>query len=296
MSAPNIDGRLGLAESRIPYVDRHGLIFLSRGRLYVEDGTLRFECAASGDLDAGNYAIPYQSISMICLGPGSSLTHDALRITALHGTSIVATGDGGVKFYSAPPIGRAKSFVARRHAELWADKKGRIDIARKMYALRFGKILPHKDIEVLRGIEGGRVKESYKILATKHGIVWKGRVYDRNNPEDADIPNQAINHASTFVESAAEIAVSATGALHALGFIHEDASTAFVLDIADLFRESITIPIAFASASKAGVTNLEREIRYFTASEFRRKKVIPSMIDAINKLIGLNNDDNNKKG
>lgn len=295
MPSLNIDGRLGIADSRIPYVDRHGLIFLSRGRLYVEDGTLRFECAASDGMDAGNYSIPYQTISMICLGPGSSVTHDALRITALHGTSIVATGDGGVKFYSAPPIGRARSFVARRHAELWADTKGRIDIARKMYAMRFGKILPHKNIEVLRGIEGGRVKEAYKILAAKYGIVWRGRIYDRNNPQDADIPNQAINHASTFVESAAEIAVSATGALQSLGFIHEDASIAFTLDIADLFRESITIPIAFSSASKIGVSNLEREIRYFAASEFRKKKVIPNMIDAINKLLGFDDDSSNKK-
>ncbi len=41
--SPLFKGRLGLARSRIPHVDRHGLLWLSRGKLYVEDGTLRFK-------------------------------------------------------------------------------------------------------------------------------------------------------------------------------------------------------------------------------------------------------------
>ena len=36
-------GRLGLETARIPHADRHGLLWLSRGALTVQDGTLRFE-------------------------------------------------------------------------------------------------------------------------------------------------------------------------------------------------------------------------------------------------------------
>ena len=33
-----------------------------------------------------------------------------------------------------------------------------------------GEILPHEDIATLRGIEGARVKEMYKLLAQRFGI------------------------------------------------------------------------------------------------------------------------------
>ena len=283
-------GRLGLAQARIPHIDRHGLVWLSRGRLFVEDGTLRFICTDSEDLKAGDYAIPYQNVSIILLGPGSTVSHDALRILARHGTLLAAVGEGGTKFYTAPPIGQGHSDVARRHALLWADEKKRLDVARKMYAYRFGKILPHRDIAVLRGIEGARMKETYRIEADRHRLPWAGRRYDRADPGKADVPNQAINHAATFVECAADVATAAVGALPPLGFIHEDSSNAFTLDIADLYRAEITIPLAFRIARKVldkPSLELERVLRKEAAAEFRRSKLIPKMIDRIKELLSV---------
>ena len=283
-------GRLGLAASRIPHADRHGLLWLEYGRLSVEDGTLRFVAAKSETLDAGDYAIPYQAVSMILLGPGTSLTQDVLRLCARHGTLIAAVGEGGVKSYTAPPMGQGRSDVARRHAERWSDSKLRLDTARRLYAWRFGRILPHRDIETLRGIEGARIKESYKLVAQRFGIPWHGRRYDRQNPNAADLPNQALNHAATFVEAAADLAVAAVGALPPLGFIHEDSSNAFTLDIADLYRVDLTLPLAFGTASAVldgKVDNLEREIRKRAAKLFRQEKLIPRMIDRIKELLDV---------
>lgn len=283
-------GRLGLAASRIPHADRHGLLWLEYGKLSVEDGTLRFVAAKSETLDAGDYAIPYQAVSMILLGPGTSLTQDVLRLCARHGTLIAAVGEGGVKSYTAPPMGHGRSDVARRHADRWADPALRLDTARRLYAWRFGRILPHRDIETLRGIEGARIKESYKLVAQRFGIHWQGRRYDRQNPNAADLPNQALNHAATFVEAAADLAVAAVGALPPLGFIHEDSSNAFTLDVADLYRVDLTLPLAFAAvrAFQAGETeNLEREVRRRATKLFRQEKLIPRMIDRIKELFDV---------
>ncbi|MCO6440767.1 MAG: type I-E CRISPR-associated endonuclease Cas1 [Nitrococcus mobilis] len=288
-----LPGRLGLSGSRIPHADRHGLLWLSRGRLSVEDGTLRFVCSDSEDLAAGDYAIPYQGLSMILLGPGCSITHDVLRVLARHGTLLAAVGGGGTKFYTAPPMGQGRSATARRHATLWANETGRLDMARRLYAFRFRRVLPHRDIAVLRGIEGGRVKEMYRIEAERFGIPWKGRRYDRSNPMAADVPNQAINHAATFVESAADIAIAATGALPPLGFIHEDSSNAFTLDIADLYRAELTVPLAFQAARKVldnPTLNLERVVRREAASEFRKRQLVPKMIDRIKELFHADDD------
>ncbi len=289
-----LHGRLGLAASRIPHADRHGLLWLEYGKLSVEDGTLRFVAAQSVALDAGDYAIPYQAVSMILLGPGTSLTQDVLRLCARHGTLVAAVGDGGVKSYTAPPMGQGHSALARAHAKHWADPKQRLDTARRLYAWRFGRVFPHRDIETLRGIEGARLKESYRLVAQRYGIDWHGRRYDRQNPNAADLPNQAINHAATFVEAAADIAVAAVGALPPLGFIHEDSSNAFTLDIADLYRVDVILPLAFGvvRAHAAGkVENIEREVRYSAAKLFRQQKLIPRMIDRIKELFDVNDRD-----
>jgi CRISPR-associated protein Cas1 len=263
---------------------------LAYGRLSVEDGTLRFLAARSETLDAGEYSIPYQAVSMILLGPGTSVTHDVLRLAARHSVLIAAVGEGGVKSYTAPPMGQGRSDVARAHAERWADPKRRLDTARRLYAWRFGRVLPHRDIETLRGIEGARMKESYRLVAHRFGVDWGGRRYDRNNPNAADLPNQAINHAATFVESAADIAVAAVGALPPLGFIHEESSNAFTLDVADLWRIDVTLPLAFgaAKALQTGkAEHLERELRWRAAKAFRQEKLIPRMIDRIRELFDV---------
>ncbi len=289
-----IPGRLGLAGSRIPHADRHGLLWLSRGKLHVSDGTLRFQTAGGQDFDAGDYAIPYQSVSMVLIGPGTSITHDVLRILARHGTLLAAVGQGGVKFYTAPPMGRGRSSIARAHARLWADENSRLYVARRMYAFRFGEVLPHREISALRGMEGGRLRKLYEIIAQKYGVNWQGRRYDRQNPKAADLPNQAINHAATFVEAAADIAVAAVGALPPLGFIHEDSSNAFTLDIADLWRTEVTLPLAFSVAAKVEKEpslQLERELRFEAARWFRRRKLIPSMIDRVKELLKVDDSD-----
>jgi CRISP-associated protein Cas1 len=218
------------------------------------------------------------------------VTHDALRLLARHGTLMAAVGADGVRIYTAPPLMPDRSDVARKQALLWGNPRRRISVARHMYALRLGEILPHRDLDTLRGIEGSRVKTMYRLVAEKYGIEWNGRHYDRSNPLAADIPNQALNHAATAVQAAAAIAVHSLAALPPLGFIHEDSGQSFVLDIADLFRETTTLQIAFAAAKQLrnGVDEtVDRLVRREAAVVFRKQQVIPSMIDKIKQVLRM---------
>jgi CRISPR-associated protein Cas1 len=226
---------------------------------------------------------------MILLGPGSSVTHDALRLLARHGTLMAAVGKDGVRSYTAPPLLPDRSDIARRQAELWGSPRRRISVARRMYALRLGEVLPHRELDTLRGIEGARVKRAYRLMAQRYGIDWNGRRYDRDNPESVDTPNQAINHAATAVQAAAAIAVQAVAAIPQLGFIHEDSGQSFVLDIADLFRDTTTLQIAFSVAKKAATdpTTIDRLVRREASTVFRKKRVIPSMIDSIKQVLRM---------
>ena len=287
-----LKGRLGLETARIPHSDRHGLLWLSRGALTVRDGTLRFERqelpSPDSPLDRGNYGIPFQSLSMILLGPGSTVSHDALRLLARHGTALIAVGADGVRCYTAPPLMPDSSEIARLQMRAWMDRDGaRIAVARKMYAFRLGEILPHRNLNRLRGIEGARMKRTYRNLAQRYGVPWHGRRYDRDNPLAADIPNQAINHASVAVNAAATVAVYCVGAIPQLGFIHEHSGEAFVLDIADLYRDTILLPAALKSAKAVidnPTLNIERRTRKTTGQMLRKEQTIPNMIDRIKKL------------
>ena len=285
-----LKGRLGLDSAKVPHRDRAGLLYLARGALTARDGTLAFlqgEATSSDALLPGDYAIPLQGISMILLGPGSTVSHDALRLLAHARTALAAIGEDGVRMYTAPPLIPDRSGLARTQARIWADDKKRLDIARRMYAWRLGEVLPHRNFDVLRGIEGARMKQSYRLIAKQIGVEWKGRHYDRASPDAADLANQALNHASSAVEAAAAIAVASTGTIPQLGFIHEDPGQSFVLDIADLYRDNITIPCAFRAAKRVAerpFENIERTTRRMTGETLAREGVIPAMIDRIKSL------------
>ena len=120
-----LKGRLGLETARIPHADRHGCLWLQRGNLYVKDGTLRFVTSGGGDLQSGDYALPFQAISNILLGPGSTVSHDCLRLLARHGTGLVAIGEDGVPGYAVigwygllATAGTPAPVINRLHAQI----------------------------------------------------------------------------------------------------------------------------------------------------------------------------------
>lgn len=294
-----LSGRLGLETARIPHTDRFGLLWLERGRLAVEDGNLVFTTAGTDSLEAGAYDLPFQQVSNILAGPGTVVSHDALRLLARHKTGIIAVGSNGVRIYAVSmPFGPDHSELARKHARIWNDEESRINVAKKMYRIRLGKNLPEykRDIKALRGIEGSRMKEVYRQLASQYGVEWKGRRYNRGAPESDDIINKAINHAATATYASARIAVALTGTIPQLGFIHEASGHAFALDIADLFRSSTTLPIAFQATkrfTKFQKRSIESVTRKLAGNTMQQEDTIPAMIDRIKELLDADDDSNN---
>lgn len=82
--------------------------------------------------------------------------------------------------------------------------------------------------------------------------------------------------------------MAATGTIPQLGFIHEDSGQSFVLDVADLFRDGVTLPCAFKAAglvARRPGENIERVTRRIVAERLRRDGVIPAMIERIKALL-----------
>jgi CRISP-associated protein Cas1 len=122
-------------------------------------------------------AIPAGGIACLMLEPGTRVSHAAVTLAARAGTLLIWIGEAGVRLYAAGQPGGARSDRLLYQARLALDDEARLKVVRKMYTLRFQEEAPaRRSIDQLRGIEGARVRETYKLLAQKYGVRWTGEI------------------------------------------------------------------------------------------------------------------------
>lgn len=201
--------------------------------------------------EEGIIHIPAATISVLLLGPGTTVTHRAMELIGDAGVSIVWVGERGVRYYAGgrPLTHRAGLLI--RQAELVSDKKLHLQVVRKMYQLRFpGEDISKLTLPQLRGREGARVRHVYQKAAEEWGVTWNGRLYDPDDFEVSDAVNQALSAGHVCLYGLAHAVIAAMGCAPELGFVHVGHEKSFVYDIADLYKAEVTIPIAFQMAAE----------------------------------------------
>jgi len=88
----------------VPIKDRSSYVWLSRGRLDVEDGAF-----VMVDGEGVRMQSPVGALTCIFLEPGSVVTHAAIVLAARVGTLLVWTGEGGVRFYAVGQPGGTRA-------------------------------------------------------------------------------------------------------------------------------------------------------------------------------------------
>lgn len=205
--------------------------------------------------------VPAAMIAAVLLGPGTRVTHGAMRLLADSGTSVCWVGEHGVRMYACGLGPSRGSTLVLRQAYLVSRTKERLSVARRMYAMRF----PDEDVDgltmqQLRGREGARVKKIYRAQSARTGVPWTGRAYKPGEPFEAgDDVNRLLSAGHSCLYGICHAAVVGIGASPALGFVHTGGATSFVLDIADLYKAEYTIPLAFDLAAKGHTS--ERDAR-----------------------------------
>jgi CRISPR-associated protein Cas1 len=236
--------------------------------------------------DSGKVPIPVAMLTLLMLGPGTSITHAAISVLAECGCLVVWVGEEGVRFY-AQGMGETRS--ARnilRQARLYADKNLRSLVVRRLYEMRFNEPAEQNaSIEVLRGREGLRVRRSYEAASKETGVPWSGRQYDRSQWESATPVNRALSCANSCLYGICHAAIVATGFSPAIGFIHTGKMLSFVYDIADLYKTDISIPIAFRAAAD-GPSDLETRVRYACRDAFASRRLLNQITLDIDKVLG----------
>lgn len=264
--------------------------------LYVEHARIERGDNALLSYDAhGVTHIPVAALGVLLLGPGTSITHEGVKVATENGCSIVWSGEQGVRTY-AQGMGETRS-AARllRQSALHADTAGHIAVVLRMYEKRFAETVPAgTTIEQVRGREGVRVRTAYQHASRDFGIEWSGRNYDRGDWAAADPVNRALSCAAACLYGVCHCAVVSAGYSPALGFIHTGKLLSFVYDIADLYRVDLIVPVAFEVAAlqaRGDVLNVEREVRTRCRESFRQGRLLDRVVRDIDDLMQPNEAD-----
>ena len=220
--------------------------------LYLERCQLSRQDSAITVLDEeGIIHIPAAAISVLLLGPGTTVTHRAMELIGDAGVSVIWVGERGVRYYAGGRPLTHRSGLLIRQAALVSDKKQHLQVVRKMYQLRFpGEDISQLTLPQLRGREGARVREVYRRASEEWGVEWNGRVYDPEDFSTGDAVNQALSAGHVCLYGLAHAVIAAMGCVPGLGFVHVGHEKSFVYDVADLYKAEVTIPIAFAIAAE----------------------------------------------
>ncbi|KAF0805185.1 CRISPR-associated protein Cas1 [Alcanivorax sp. S71-1-4] len=264
----------------LPMKGRISMIFVQYGQIDVLDGAFVLI-----DKNGVRKHIPVGSVACIMLEPGTRVSHAAIRLAATVGTLLVWVGESGVRLYASGQPGGARADRLLYQAKLALDDELRLKVVRKMYEVRFGEPAPsRRSVEQLRGIEGARVRGTYKLLAQQYNVNWRARNYDRHKWDAADIPNRCLSAATACLYGITEAAVLAAGYAPAVGFIHTGKPLSFVYDIADLFKFETVVPLAFRIAAKAPAEP-EREVRLACRDLFRSDRLLGRIIPIIEEVL-----------
>lgn len=254
--------------------------------LYVEHAIIDQKDAAIEYITQdGRVMVPVAALCVLMLGPGTSITHAAIRALAENGCTVVWTGEDASRFYAQGTGETRRGYHLLHQAEMVSNETKHMDVVIRMYKYRFNQTLDASmSLPQLRGMEGVRVREAYSKASRKFGVKWSGRNYDRSSWNSGDPLNRALSAANALLNGLCHAAIVSGGYSPALGFIHTGKQLSFVYDVADLYKVEFTIPLAFELVSLSP-ENVEKRIRETLREKFREAKLLERILPDIDTLL-----------
>ncbi len=257
--------------------------------LYVEHCIVEQKAKAIELFDQeGRTLVPAAALTVLLLGPGTRVTHAAIKTLADNGCTVVWVGEDATKYYAHGVGETRRAYHLLHQARLASDERLRLEVCTRMYRHRFGgeEFDPDLTIQQLRGMEGARVRTAYAQASLRYAVDWHGRNYKRGSWGSTDPANRALSTANALLNGLCHAAIVSGGYSPALGFIHTGKQRSFVYDIADLYKVTITIPIAFQEASR-GTRHLGTRVRRACRDAFKAHKLLQRILPDIKALLDV---------
>ncbi len=265
---------------------RDSLSYLYLERCRVEQ---KYKAVEAVDKE-GRTLIPAAALSVLLLGPGTAITHAAVKALADNGCLVVWCGEDGTRCYAQGGGETRKAYHLLRQAELASHPHKRLAVVMRMYRYRFGGQLdPDLNILHIRGKEGARVRQAYARASQEYGVPWHGRRYDRANWGSGDPANRALSAANALLNGLCHAAIVSGGYSPALGFIHTGKQLSFVYDIADLYKAEITIPLAFRLVAES-TDSLHKRVRAACRQAFKEHQLLKRVLPDIQHVLDVPDD------
>lgn len=221
--------------------DKYPFLYLERGRLEIDDSSVKWI-----DADANIVPIPVATINTLLLGPGTTVTHEAIKTATAANCAVSWVGEDSLLFYAAGFLPTADTRNLKRQMALATDNDAALNVARQMFAKRFPDAeLKDKSLNSMMGMEGQRVRALYQQKAEEYKVGWQGRQFTPGKFELSDLTNQILTSTNAALYGILCSAVHALGYSPHIGFIHSGSPLPFVYDLADLYKEHLCIDLAF---------------------------------------------------
>ncbi|EIA0806492.1 type I-E CRISPR-associated endonuclease Cas1 [Vibrio vulnificus] len=263
--------------------DKFPFIYLERGRLEIDDSSLKWL-----DADGNVVRLPVATLNTILLGPGTSLTHEAVKTAAAANCAICWVGEDSLLFYAAGFVPTATTRNLQKQVKLASGRNSSLKVARNMFQRRFpNDDLDGKSLKEMMGLEGSRVRQLYEQKANEYGVGWKGRQFTPGKFLMGDMTNRILTSTNAALYGILCSSIHAMGYSPHIGFIHSGSPMPFVYDIADLYKEDLTIDLAFSLTRKmAGQYD-----KHIVSSAFRERiielNILKRIGQDINELMGM---------
>ena len=256
--------------------------------LYVERCRVEQKHKAVEFIDKeGRAMVPAAALAVLMLGPGTTITHAAVKALADNGCSVIWTGQEGTRMYAQGTGETRRAYHLLHQAVLTSDPGKRMEVVIRMYRHRFGVELdPGLNLLQIRGMEGARVRKTYRAASKRYGVPWHGRRYDRNQWGNSDPVNRALSAANALLNGLCHAAIVSGGYSPALGFIHTGKQLSFVYDVADLYKTEVTIPLAFGLVAESSL-NLGKRVREACRQAFKEQRLLKRLLPDIKQVLDV---------
>lgn len=186
-------GQLARAEDRLSFV-------------YLEHCVVHRDSNAITATDArGTVHIPAAGLSALLLGPGTSVSHQAMTLMAESGSTAVWVGERGVRYYAHGRSLARSSRYLEAQARLVSNNRSRLAVARQMYEMRFpGEDVSGLTMQQLRGREGARVRKTYREHSARTGVPWERRDY---RPDDFEASDPVCDYVPIWLSACGDCCV-----------------------------------------------------------------------------------------
>ncbi|NCJ05363.1 type I-E CRISPR-associated endonuclease Cas1 [Synechococcales cyanobacterium C] len=232
------------------------------------------------------YVVPCASLSTLMLGPGTRITHAAIKTLADNACEVQWVGEDSFRFYSAGRQSAASVQRLHHQAKVWADPQQRLAVVRRMYEFRFPEPLPPDlTLQQIRGREGVRVRTAYARMSKATGVPWHGRSYKQDDWYNADPINRALSSANSYLYAVCQAALVSVGYSPALGFVHTGKPLSFIYDVADLYKAETTVPASFEAVAEAE-ENAKPQVRQKCREKFTQYRLMRRIIQDVDSVLG----------